>query len=65
MARRPFLRRKNNATKNQEALDSFLTFNRLAPSTRDKYLKEVAKFTEFLLIHRKSLWDADFEDLKK
>ncbi|MCH8906786.1 MAG: tyrosine-type recombinase/integrase, partial [Candidatus Heimdallarchaeota archaeon] len=65
MARRPFIRRKKNETKNQEAFDTFLTFNRLAPSTRDKYLKEVERFSQFLLIHRKSLWDTDFEDLKK
>ena len=65
MARRPFIRRKKNETKNQEAIDIFNVFNRLAPSTRNKYLKTVNDLSSFLLIHRKSLWDADFEDLKK
>ena len=65
MARRPFIRRKKNETKNQEAIDLFNVFNRLAPSTRNKYLKTIDDFAKFLLIHRKSLWDTDFEDLKK
>ncbi|OLS26469.1 MAG: Tyrosine recombinase XerC [Candidatus Heimdallarchaeota archaeon LC_2] len=65
MARRPFIRRKKNETKNQEAIDVFNVFNRLAPSTRNKYLKTVEDLAQFLLIHRKSLWDADYEDLKK
>lgn len=65
MARRPFIRRKKNETKNQEAIDIFNVFNRLAPSTRNKYLKTVDDLAQFLLIHRKSLWDADYEDLKK
>ena len=65
MARRPFIRRKKNETKNQEAIDIFNIFNRLAPSTRNKYLKTVDDLAEFLLIHRKSIWDADYEDLKK
>ena len=65
MARRPFIRRKKNETKNQEAIDIFNVFNRLAPSTRNKYLKTVDDLAEFLLIHRKSIWDADYEDLKK
>jgi site-specific recombinase XerD len=65
MARRPFIRRKKNETKNQEAIDIFNVFNRLAPSTRNKYLKTIEDFAKFLLIHRKSLWDTDFEDLKK
>ena len=65
MARRPFSRGKKNETKNQEAIDVFKMFNRLAPSTRDRYLKIVDEFKDFLLIHKKSLWDADFEDMKK
>lgn len=65
MARRPFIRRKKNETKNQEAIDIFNVFNRLAPSTRNKYLKTIEDLAKFLLIHRKSIWDVDFEDLKK
>ncbi|MHA2170934.1 MAG: tyrosine-type recombinase/integrase [Candidatus Kariarchaeaceae archaeon] len=62
---RIFTRRKKNEVKNQEAVDVFRTFNRLAPSSREKYLSVVGDFSGFLLVHRKSLWDADFEDLKK
>lgn len=65
MARRPFVRKKKNESKNQEAIDTFNMFNRLAPSTRNKYLKLIDSFSEFLLVHRKSLWDADYEDVKK
>ncbi len=62
---RIFTRRKKNEVKNQEAVDVFRTFNRLAPSSREKYLSVVGDFSGLLLVHRKSLWDADFEDLKK
>ncbi|MHA2252938.1 MAG: hypothetical protein ACXAD7_21425, partial [Candidatus Kariarchaeaceae archaeon] len=65
MARRPFIRRKKNEIKNQEAVDVFREFNILAPSSREKYLNFVNTFADFLLIHKKSLWDADFKDLKK
>ncbi len=65
MARRPFIRKKKNEIKNQEAIDVFRTFNRLAPSSRERYLNIVDVFADFLLVHRKSIWDADFEDLKK
>ena len=65
MSPRPFSRRKKNEVKNQEALDFFRKFNRLAPSTRAKYQVSIEEFMEFLLIHKKSLWDADYLDVLK
>lgn len=65
MSPRPFSRRKKNEVKNQEALDFFRKFNRLAPSTRAKYQVSIEEFMEFLLVHKKSLWDADYLDILK
>ncbi len=65
MGRRPFTQKKKNEVKNQEAIDLFNRFNRLAPSTRAKYFSTINQFMEFLLAHKKSLWDADYMDIKK
>lgn len=65
MSYRPFSRRKKNKAKNQEAVEIFNTYNRLAPTTRVRYNNIINDFSEFLLIHKKSLWDTITDDIRK
>jgi len=57
MARRPFMRRKSNKKRNKEAVDVFNLHNTLHPGTRGHYVNVINQFGDFLLLHKKSLWD--------
>ncbi len=46
-------------------MDIFKLFNRLRPNTRQKYYRIINNFAQFLLIHKKSLWDATALDIRK
>ena len=65
MGRRPFIRKKSNSTKNKEAFDVFKLHNALAPTTRNQYISLVNQFADFLLLQKKSLWDATHFTVKE